>query len=149
VTVTVDHQVNSNPYNRAVIAEFRSTGGRVADFADRHLLLLTTTGARTGATRTTPLVYLPDGPRLVVFAANGGAPESPAWYHNLIAAGGGIVEVGEARLRVRAVPVEGAEREELWARQIDLVPQFAEFRRATGRVIPVVALVPEPAATTG
>lgn len=136
----VDEAVNASPYNRKVIAEFRASGGRVAALPGIDVLLLTVRGARTGVPRTTPLVYLRDGDRLVVFAANGGAPRTPAWYHNLMAAGRATVETAGDRFPVRPVLVDGDERERLWARQIARVPQFAEFRAATSRVIPVVAL---------
>ncbi|MER7009190.1 nitroreductase/quinone reductase family protein [Dactylosporangium sp. NPDC000555] len=129
-------------YNERVIEEFRGNGGAVTDFKGISLLLITTTGAQTGVLRTTPLVYLPDGDRLVVFAANGGADRSPAWYHNLMRAGTAIVETPGRRYRVSPVLVTAAERDELWRRQIDLVPQFAEFRSATTREIPIVALQP-------
>ncbi|MEU6428883.1 nitroreductase/quinone reductase family protein [Microbispora sp. NPDC046973] len=129
-------------YNERVIEEFRGNGGVVADFAGIPLLLLTTTGARTGRSRTTPLVYLPDGDRLVVFAANGGADRSPAWYHNLMRAGTAVVEVPGRRYRVHPALVGPPERDDLWRRQIERVPQFAEFRAATTRDIPVIALEP-------
>ncbi|WP_424887167.1 nitroreductase/quinone reductase family protein [Streptomyces sp. XH2] len=141
--------INSNPFNLRVIEEFRATGGRVADFGDIPLLLLTTVGVRSGLERTTPLVYLADGERLVVFAANGGAPAAPAWYRNLMAAGKAVVEVGTAagtaavtdRFAVRPVPAEESEHEELWRRQTAQDPGFAHYRERTTRAIPVIGLV--------
>ncbi|NYI05524.1 nitroreductase/quinone reductase family protein [Allostreptomyces psammosilenae] len=133
----------SNPYNLRVIAEFRAGGGVVGgDFTGTRLLLLTTRGARTGLTRTTPLVYLPDGDRLVVFALNGGAPVAPAWYHNLLAHPEDVVvEVGAETFPARfAEIVDEAEYEELWRRQIEIEPKFAGFRERAGRRVPLVAL---------
>ncbi|MFF4408207.1 nitroreductase/quinone reductase family protein [Streptomyces sp. NPDC001404] len=136
---------NSNPFNLRVIEEFRGNGGRVGgQFAGVKLLLLTTRGARSGLLRTTPLVHLPDGERLVVFASNGGAPTAPAWFRNAMAAPGDVtVEVGEERYAARARLVDKAEHDELWARQIAADPAFAAFRERAleaGRVTPVVAL---------
>ncbi|RLU94758.1 nitroreductase family deazaflavin-dependent oxidoreductase [Streptomyces griseocarneus] len=136
---------NSNPFNRQVIEEFRRNGGRVGgQFAGTSLLLLTTRGARSGLPRTTPLVHLPDGDRLLVFASNGGAPVAPAWFHNLMAAPDeAVVEVGAERRPVRARLVDESEHDAVWARQIAVDPQFADFReraRQAGRTTPIVAL---------
>ncbi|WP_067483337.1 nitroreductase/quinone reductase family protein [Actinomadura hibisca] len=130
----------SNPFNEKVIAEFRANQGRVGgQFDGSTLLLLTTTGARTGLERTTPLVYLPDGDRLVVFASNGGAPTSPAWFHNLVKTPHATVEVGPDKYEARVDLVDEAEHDALWARQIERDPAFAGFRTSE-RVVPVVAL---------
>ncbi|MCC2278494.1 nitroreductase family deazaflavin-dependent oxidoreductase [Streptomyces sp. ET3-23] len=136
---------NSNPFNLRVIEEFRANGGRVGgQFAGVKLLLLTTRGTRSGLLRTTPLVHLPDGERLVVFASNGGAPTAPAWFRNAMAAPDDItVEVGEERYAARAGLVDAAEHDTLWARQIAADPAFAAFRERAlqaGRVTPLVAL---------
>ncbi|MFC9976013.1 nitroreductase/quinone reductase family protein [Spirillospora sp. NPDC127200] len=131
--------------NEQVIEEFRSNGGRVGGFfAGAALLLLTTTGARSGRRRTTPVMYAADGGRLLVFGSNAGAPANPAWYHNLLAEPRVTVEVGEdgrvARFEATAVPLRGAERDEMYRRQSERVPAFAEYQRGTDRLIPVVAL---------
>ncbi|MFI6943895.1 nitroreductase/quinone reductase family protein [Streptomyces sp. NPDC050418] len=139
--MTDESALNSNPFNLRVIEEFRAHSGKVADFGDIPLLLLTTVGRRSGLPRTTPLVHLADGDRLIVFAANGGASNAPGWFHNLMAAGEGLVEVGDERRPVRPVLVDEAEHEELWARQTAQDPNFANFRGRTSRTIPVVALV--------
>ncbi|WP_424213232.1 nitroreductase/quinone reductase family protein [Streptomyces sp. BI20] len=146
MTVIGESPVNSNPFNLRVIEEFRANRGTVADFAGIDLLLLTTTGRRSRLPRTTPLVHLVDGDRLIVFAANGGAPTEPAWYLNLMAAGEALVEVGEEHRPVRPVLVPEEEHEALWARQIAQDANFAGFRGRTERAIPVVALVPHTAA---
>ncbi|WNM35907.1 nitroreductase family deazaflavin-dependent oxidoreductase [Streptomyces sp. Li-HN-5-11] len=127
--------------NQLVIDEFRSAGGVVGgDFAGVPLLLLTTTGARSGEPRTMPMTYLRDGTRLVVFGANGGRPKHPGWYHNLLADPAALVEVGTEAYRVTATVTEGAERERLWAQQLLHTPYFEGFQEQAGRRIPVVAL---------
>ncbi|PPK98059.1 deazaflavin-dependent oxidoreductase (nitroreductase family) [Kineococcus xinjiangensis] len=129
-------------YNSDLIDEFRSCRGRTRDFRETPLLLLTTQGRVSGHQRTTPLVYLPDHDDFIVFALNGGAPEDPQWYLNLRASGTGAVETGERTVHVRASTVEGSEAEALWNRQIERVPQFADFRAKTTRAVPVVRLRP-------
>lgn len=132
---------NQNDFNQRIIAEFHANGGTVGGpFAGAPMLLLTTTGARSGEQRTTPLVYLPDGDRLVVIASKGGAPTHPAWYHNLVAHPDVTVEVGSETLPVRAAVLSGEERDRLYARQAALRPAFAEYQAKTTRRIPVVAL---------
>ncbi|MFG3108763.1 nitroreductase/quinone reductase family protein [Streptomyces tendae] len=139
----VSESVNANAFNRRVIDEFRASGGRVADFGDVPLLLLSTSGRRSGRTRTTPLVHLRHEGRHIVFAANGGADTHPAWYRNLMAAGTGAVELpGRRRFAVRPVPVAVAEHEELWHLQCAQDANFEQFRDRTDRDIPVVELVP-------
>jgi deazaflavin-dependent oxidoreductase (nitroreductase family) len=130
-----------NDWNAKIIAEFRATGGRVGgQFDGAPLLLLTTTGAKSGLARTSPMMYLPDGDRLVVFASKAGAPTNPDWYHNLVANPSATVEVGTESFDVDAHVTTGAERDELYARQAKLYPGFAEYETKTDRVIPVVAL---------
>jgi deazaflavin-dependent oxidoreductase (nitroreductase family) len=133
-----------HPFNRRVIAAFRAGGGRVGgQFAGSSLLLLTTRGAVTGLPRTTPLVYLPDGDRLVVFASNGGAPRPPSWFRNLRADPAVVVEAGTERFDAVARVLDPAEHEELWRRQIAREPDFAAFRSRAldaGHIVNVVAL---------
>lgn len=128
--------------NTPVIEELRANGGQLrGERAGQPLLLLTTTGARSGRPHTTPMLYLRDGERLVVFASKGGEPTHPDWFHNLQANPRAAVEVGAERFEVRAEVVTGPERDELFARQVALHPQFADYQAATTRQIPVVALV--------
>jgi deazaflavin-dependent oxidoreductase (nitroreductase family) len=128
-------------WNRAVIEEFRANGGRVGGrFEGRPMLLLTTTGARTGRRLTTPVVYLPDGDRMIVFGSRGGAPNHPGWVHNLRAHPTATVEVGTETFEVDAVETEGEERERLYERQTQTSPVFAEYLKRTSRRIPVIAL---------
>jgi len=128
-------------FNSAIIEEFRANGGKVGGpFEGAPVLLLTSTGARTGATRLNPMMYLEDGKRLYVFASKGGAPTNPDWYHNLVAHPRATVEVGEERFDVTASVVTGAERDEIYARQAAAYPGFAEYQAKTTRTIPVIAL---------
>lgn len=131
-------------FNRAVIEEFRANNGKVGGpFEGAPVLLLTTTGARSGERRTTPVMYLADGERMVIFASKGGAPTNPGWYHNLLATPTATVQVGAETLGADAVVTSGEEREKLFNRQAELYPQFADYARKTSRQIPVVALVPK------
>lgn len=127
--------------NSRVIAEFRANGGKV-DGRSPDILLLHHTGARTGTRRVTPLAYLRVGDSLAVFASKAGAPENPAWYHNLVAHPETSVEVGTETIEVRARVAEPAERDVIWERQIARVPHFAEYQEkaAPRRRIPVVLL---------
>lgn len=131
-------------WNEKIIAEFRASEGRVGGpFEDATLLLLTTVGRRSGERRTSPLVCLRDGGRVLVFASNGGAPAHPAWYHNLLAWPRVTVELGTETFAAVADPLEGEERDALFARQARLNPAFAGYQAGTDRVIPVVALYRE------
>lgn len=132
-------------FNGAVIEEFRANGGRVGGvFEGAALLLLTVDGARGGRPRTVPLGCLADGDRLLVFASNAGGPDDPQWYRDVRADPRVTVERGDGEavesFEALAVAVEGAERDELYARQSALVPAYADYQRQTRRVIPVVAL---------
>jgi deazaflavin-dependent oxidoreductase (nitroreductase family) len=130
-----------NEFNRMLIEEFRANGGKTTGpFANSPLLLLTTTGAKSGQQRTNPLVYSRDGDRIVIIASKGGAPTSPDWYHNLLANPEAIVEIGAERFPVRATVAEGDERDRLYKQQADQMPNFHEYQRNTSRRIPVVIL---------
>ena len=128
-------------WNRQIIEEFRSNGGKVGgSFEGAPLLLLTPTGARSGMARTTPVMYLPDGERLIIFTSKAGAVTNPDWYHNLVAHSQATVEVGSETFKVTAVEVTGEERDQLYARQAALYPGFAAYEAKTTRRIPVIAL---------
>jgi len=130
-----------NDWNQSIIAEFRANAGKVGGpFAGGSLLLLTTTGAKTGRRLTSPVMYSSDGDRLLVFASKAGAPTHPDWYHNLIANPEVTVEQGTETFNARAVVVTGEERDRLYAEQATRSPQFAEYQTKTTRQIPVVAL---------
>lgn len=127
--------------NRQVIAEFRANGGEVGgQFAGAPLLLLTTTGAKSGAPRISPLAYTADGARLVVIASKGGAPTDPDWFRNLVANPDATVELGSETFPVRATVADGAERDRLYDQMAARMPNFAEYQRNTTRRIPVVVL---------
>ncbi len=128
-------------YNRRLIEQFRASRGTVGGpMEGRHLLLLTTTGAKTGQRRTTPMMYIPDGARLLVIASNAGAPAHPDWYRNLVANPEVTVEVGTETYDAHAVVLEGAERERVWAGIVERYPFFTEHQAQITRQIPVVAL---------
>jgi deazaflavin-dependent oxidoreductase (nitroreductase family) len=130
-------------FNRKVIDEFRANEGKVGGpFEGAPVLLLTSTGAKSGEQRTTPVVYQQDGERMVIFASKAGAPENPAWFHNLRANPSATVEVGPDTVEVEAVVTDGDERERLFSKQKQLMPQFADYEQKTTRQIPVVALQP-------
>jgi len=126
--------------------EFRANAGKVGGpFEGSPMLILHTTGARSGREHMNPLVYQSDGDRLVVFASKGGAPNHPDWYHNLAANPDVTIEVGTETLAKRARIATGDERERLWTRQKQLMPGFADYQAKTARQIPVVILEPRAA----
>lgn len=130
-----------NDWNTKTIAEFRENGGKVGGrFEGAPMLLLHTKGAKSSLPRVNPLVYLPDGDRYVVFGSKGGSSTNPDWYRNLLAHPNVTIEVGTETIPVRAVVITGAEREELYARQVERRPAFGDYKRTTTRVIPVIAL---------
>jgi deazaflavin-dependent oxidoreductase (nitroreductase family) len=130
-------------FNATIIDEFRANAGHVGGvWDDTPLLVLHHTGARSGKDRVNPLAYLDDGGRFVVIASNGGAPNHPAWYHNLKARPAASIEVGATTIDVIASEATGDERERLFRAQADRFPQLAEFERGAERRIPVVVLTP-------
>ena len=128
-------------FNEALITEFRANEGKVGGrFEGRPVLLLTTTGAKSGRKFTIPLVYLQEGDRRLIFASKAGAPTNPDWYHNLVANPTVTVEVGSDTYDAKAVVITGAERDQLYAKQVTEMPQFGEYQEKTSRVIPVIDL---------
>lgn len=131
-------------WNQAMIDEFHAKNGKgVGQFGDR-LVLLTTRGARSGQERTTPLMHHRDGERYVVVASKAGAPDNPAWYHNLKAHPVARLEMGTESgtetFDVRAREAEGEERERMWADRVAIAPGFGDYQRKTSRQIPVMIL---------
>ena len=127
--------------NRQLIEEFRTSRGKPDNpFVNRHLLLLTTTGAKSGQPRTKPMMYIPDGDRLLVIASNAGAPTNPDWYHNLLTHPQVTVEVGNETFAATAIVPQGAERQQLWDKIVSQYPFFAEHQAKVSREIPVVVL---------
>lgn len=126
-------------YNQTIIESFRANEGKVPGWT--RLLLLTTTGAKTGVQRVSPIAYSTDGDRLVIAASKGGAPTHPSWYSNLLANPIVTVELGPERFQARATVVtDQAERDRLYAQHAELMPGFAEYEKKTTRKIPVVLL---------
>jgi deazaflavin-dependent oxidoreductase (nitroreductase family) len=135
---------DSAEWNRGIIAEFRASGGAVArTLPNARLVLVHHTGARSGVERVAPLVSYTENDRpdrIYVFGSNAGADEHPAWYHNLVANPRTTVEFGAETFPVVARVLTGAERDDAYAKQSVLQPRYAEYRRGTSRVIPVVEL---------
>jgi deazaflavin-dependent oxidoreductase (nitroreductase family) len=129
-------------WNTNIIEEFRANHGKVGGpFEGKPLLLLTTTGAKSGAIRVNPLMYLPlDDDRVAIFASKGGAPTHPDWFHNVKANPKVSVAIGDETFDAVAAEVTGQERDDLYARQSELYPQFAEYQADNPRLIPVVVL---------
>jgi deazaflavin-dependent oxidoreductase (nitroreductase family) len=130
--------------NSKVIEEFRAHAGQVGGmFEGMDIVLVHHTGAKTGRDFVSPAAYLEDDGRYVVFASKGGAPDNPAWYHNLLANPEISIEVGSDTMDAVANEVTGDERNRLYRTMAERRPQFAEYERdAAPRVIPVVALTP-------
>lgn len=128
-------------FNEQVIAEFRANHGKVGGpFEGAPLLLLHTTGAKSGAQRISPLMYLPDADTYVIFASKAGSDSNPAWYHNLKANPDAKIEVGDDTIAVVAEEVTGERRDSLYRTQAELYSGFADYEKKTTRVIPVVVL---------
>jgi deazaflavin-dependent oxidoreductase (nitroreductase family) len=128
-------------YNRQLIEEFRANRGKSdGPMAGRALLLLNTTGARSGQQRTTPMMYIPDDDHLIVLASNAGAPKHPDWYRNLVAHPEVTVEVGNETFNATAVVTEGSERERIWTKVVGQYPFFADHQAKITRQIPVIVL---------
>jgi deazaflavin-dependent oxidoreductase (nitroreductase family) len=128
-----------NDFNRQVIEEFRAKRSK-GQVEERPRLLLTTRGAKSGQLRTTPMMYIPDGDRLLVIASNNGAPTHPDWYRNLIAHPTVTVEFKSEIFDATAIVMEGAERERLWNKVVQQYPFFVEHQAKTTRQIPLIAL---------
>ena len=130
-------------FNKQVVEEFRANAGKVGGmFEGASMLILHTTGARTGRELTTPLVCHVEGDKVLIYASKGGADDNPAWYHNLVANPDVTVERGTETLRMRATVITGEERDRLYAEQVVRAPGFGAYQAKTSRIIPVVALHP-------
>ena len=127
-----------NERNKVVIEEFRANGGRVKGWAP--LILLTTTGAKTGQPRIAPLMQVTDGDRLLAVASKGGAPKHPDWYLNLLAHPEVTVEVGSEKFTATARVLSGDERERAFKRAVEVYPPYGRYQEKTTREIPVIAL---------
>jgi deazaflavin-dependent oxidoreductase (nitroreductase family) len=128
-------------FNTQIIEEFRAKGGKLGgQFEGAPMLLLHTTGAKSGAERVNPVMYRPVGDSFAVFASKGGAPTNPDWYYNLLAHPETTVEVGDETVPVVAHVADDAERGPVWEAQKRDYPGFADYERQTTRQIPVVIL---------
>jgi deazaflavin-dependent oxidoreductase (nitroreductase family) len=133
---------SAGDFNQQVIEDFRANNGAVGGFfAGKPVLILHTTGAKTGKQRLNPLVYATHDDRLVVVASKGGAPTHPDWFFNVRANPDVTVEVGTERFPAKATIIEdGTVRDELYAKLVEIMGQFAEYETKTDRRIPVVLL---------
>jgi deazaflavin-dependent oxidoreductase (nitroreductase family) len=130
-------------WNDKVIAEFRANGGKVGgNFEGAPLLLLHSTGAKSGQERVSPLVYQQVGGDVAIFASKGGAPTNPDWFHNVKAHPEVTVEIGTDTVPMRARVANDVERDPIWTRQKEVMPGFADYEASTERTIPVVILEP-------
>ena len=130
-------------FNQQIIDEFRNNDGVCGGpFEGAPMILITMTGAKSGRSLTSPLVYSTDGDDAVIIASMAGAPTHPNWYHNLVANPDVTVEIGTESFEATAVLTEGDERDRLYAAQAQMMPQFSEYaEKAAPRVIPVFRLV--------
>ena len=130
-------------WNQTIIDEFRANDGKVGGrFEGKTLLLLHTTGAKTGKKHVNPVAYVRDGEKYVVIASKGGAPTNPDWYYNIVAHPHLKVEVGTETFDVEAQVTEEPERTRLYNKMADMMDSFNDYRRKTDRVIPVFELTP-------
>ena len=129
-------------FNQGLIKEFRANGGKAISgpFVNAPLLLLTTTGAKSGKPFTTPLVYTKDGDRIVIIASKGGFPTNPAWFHNLKAHPTVTLELGKEKFQAKATITKDPERQRLFDAQAKVMPNFNEYQKNTTRQIPVIVL---------
>ncbi len=123
---------------------YRLSGGKVGGrFGKSPVLLLTTTGRKTGKQRTIPLLYLKDGDNLILVASNGGSPAHPVWWLNLQAKPEAVVEVGKKKLPMRARQADAEEHKRLWPLVVAMYADYAKYQKKTTREIPVVILYPQ------
>jgi len=131
----------ANDFNTQVIEEFRANEGKVGgNFVGAPLLLLHSTGAKSGQERVSPMMYQAVEDGWAVFASKAGAEDNPDWYHNLKAHPDSSIEVGTDTVEVSARELPGDERDPIWERQKELAPGFADYEQKTSRTIPVLLL---------
>ena len=128
-------------FTQGLMADIRANGEvTTGPMAGRPLLILTTTGAKSGRSREAVLTYTKDGDRLCIAGSKSGAPTNPNWYHNLIANPIVNVETGGEAFKARATVQEGSEHDRLWDNHVAARPEFAEYPKKSGRVIPMITL---------
>lgn len=131
-------------FNQKIMEEFHANGGKVGGrFDGVDILILTSTGRKSGQMRWHPIAYSTDGDRYIIVASKAGAPTSPDWYHNVVASGSAVIEVGNDVIPVEATIATGAERERLYAQHAARMPAFNDYVKNTTREIPVVVLTPK------
>jgi deazaflavin-dependent oxidoreductase (nitroreductase family) len=129
--------------NKTHSSVYRRSDGRVwGTMFGGPVLLLNTTGRKSGQLRTNPLLYVKDGEDFVLIASNGGASSHPAWYLNLRVNPEATVEVGERKVRVRAEEVEGEEKARLWQKMVEMYSSYDDYQEKTDREIPLLVLHP-------
>ncbi|WP_197382764.1 nitroreductase/quinone reductase family protein [Mycolicibacterium mengxianglii] len=130
--------------NATLIDEFRANEGKVASFGNGEttLLVLHSTGVKSGLERVSLLIYQDLGGSWAIFASNGGAPTNPAWYHNIIAHPSVEIEVGGSRHRAIARVADATERQRIWDTQRAIMPMIDDLAASSCRIIPVVVLDP-------
>lgn len=134
---------DDSEYNKKIINEFRKNDGKVGGhFTGRTLLLLHTTGAKSGQERINPTAYIRDNERYAIIASNSGEEKHPSWYHNILANSVVIIEVGNETLQATASLAEEPEYTRLYNKMVDMMPGFAEYRLNPHRIIPVIVLTP-------
>ena len=134
-----------NDFTNQLIADMRAHDGVPSEgyFAGRRLLILSTTGAKTGEPRKAVLAYRPEGDRFVIAASKGGAPTHPAWYHNLLGHQEATIEVNNEVFPAKVtIEADGPERDRLWNAHVEDMPGFGEYPKKTDRVIPMIVLEP-------
>ena len=132
-----------NDWNTAIIDEFRANNGKVGgNFDGAPMVILHSTGAKSGQERVVPLMYqaVGDSDDVAIFASKAGAPTHPDWYYNLLADANATIELGDETYAVKARVAEGDERERIWSTQKERYPGFAGYEEATTREIPVIVL---------
>jgi deazaflavin-dependent oxidoreductase (nitroreductase family) len=130
-----------NDFNTPIIEEFRANAGKVGgNFEGAPILLLHSTGAKSGKERVNPMMYRKAGDDIAVFASKAGAPTNPDWYHNLVAHPEATAEIGTDTVSMVARVTKGDERTEIWEAQKKEFPGFADYETKTTREIPVVIL---------
>ena len=130
-------------FTRSHVRAYKLLGGRgfVGRLGGAPLLLLTTTGRRSGKRRTAPVIYVP-GPQPALVASNGGARANPLWFRNLQAHPEAEIVIGRETRRVVAETLAGEERERYWHRAVEIYPSYADYQRRTDRELPVIVLRP-------
>ena len=138
-----EYAPSTSEWARKQAEQYESTGGtEAALLRNKPIIVLTTKGAKTGALRKTALMRVEHDGRYAVVASKGGTPENPAWYYNIVAEPLVELQDGDVKRDYRAREVQGAEREDWWARAVEAWPDYAVYQTKTERVIPVFVLEP-------